>query len=230
MLSTITPLSERARGRSFVRSAIWFLSGACLGGAILGGSIYGLAVAVQTVPVDQRLRGLVALVAVAVCVAADGRIAGVRLPDIPRQVDETWVNRFRPWVYAGGFGLQIGAGLLTYVMTAGLYALIVATALLEPPTFALVVGVTFGFVRGATVFFGVLATTPPRLQAMHRWFSRTDRLSLATAMALQIAVMAACVALVGIAPSWLLVAGGLGLATASFYRLRARTLATAGIE
>ena len=36
MLSTVTPLAERARGHRYTRTAAWFVAGSIVGGASLG--------------------------------------------------------------------------------------------------------------------------------------------------------------------------------------------------
>ena len=44
-------------------------------------------------------------------------------------MNEEWLSKYRPWVYGGGFGWQIGAGVTTYVMTAAVPLMIVVGAL-----------------------------------------------------------------------------------------------------
>ena len=50
-----------------------------------------------------------------------------------RQVNERWLDQFRPWVYGAGFGWQIGAGLATYIKTCAVYLMIVLAALCGQP-------------------------------------------------------------------------------------------------
>ena len=44
-------------------------------------------------------------------------------------MNEAWLSKYRAWVYGGGFGWQIGAGVTTYVMTAAVPLMIVVGAL-----------------------------------------------------------------------------------------------------
>ena len=60
-----------------------------------------------------------------VAAASDARLGGFHLPFHSRQVNERWLDQFRPWVYGAGFGWQIGAGLVTYIKTAALYLMMV---------------------------------------------------------------------------------------------------------
>jgi hypothetical protein len=82
-------------------------------------------------------------------------------------VNERWLDRLRPWAYGAGFGWQIGTGLATYIMTAGVYLMIVLAALTGAPWLAVVFGVLFGLVRGLSVFLGRHITTTDTLRAFH---------------------------------------------------------------
>ena len=50
MLSTITPIGERAKGHSYRSTAAWFVFGAVVGGATLGAAVAVLAVGVRSPP------------------------------------------------------------------------------------------------------------------------------------------------------------------------------------
>jgi hypothetical protein len=121
----------------------------------------------------------VAVVAGAMTVAADARIGGFRLPVHYRQVNERWLDQFRPWVYGAGFGWQIGAGIVTYIKTCAVYLMIVLAALTGRPGLALLVGIVFGLVRGLAVFLGRRITSATALADFHRRFMAADRYALA---------------------------------------------------
>ncbi len=196
MLSTITPLAERGRGHRFAVTATWFVAGATAGGATLGALAAGLAAAVAVIDPGTTTRALLAAAAAVVCLAADLRIAGFRLPGHGRQVDERWLDRYRPWVYAGGFGWQIGAGVTTYLMTAAVYLLVVVAALTGLPAVALAVGVLFGLLRGLAVTAGAGITSSARLVAFHRRFEAWRPASAVVAEAAEVVTLAAVVAVV----------------------------------
>ena len=135
MLSTVTPLAERSRGHRFGVTAAWFVVGATLGGATLGLVAAALAVGVRALgPSAEPVA--TAWPRVAALVAGGLRHRAVRVGDCPfhrRQVDELWLGRYRPWVYASGFGWQIGVGVATYIMTAAVYLVVVLAALTASP-------------------------------------------------------------------------------------------------
>jgi MFS family permease len=190
MLSTITPLTERARGHRFSATVAWFLVGAIAGGATLGAVAATLALLVHLLAMPTTAALGVACALAVAGLAADLRVGGLRLPTHPRQVDETWLGRYRRWVYAGGFGAQIGSGLATYVMTAAVYLAIAMAALTGAPVAALGVGVIFGGVRGLAVLAGAAATSPSATRALHARLHRWEPVSRQFAAALQASVAA----------------------------------------
>jgi len=225
MLSTITPLSEHARHHAYWRSATWFVLGALLGGLTLGGVMASGSWASHRLDLPASARLVLCLVVAIVCLAADARIGGLRLPDHPRQVDATWVTRLRPWSYAGGFGWQLGTGVATYVMTNAVYTVILVAMVWLGPDQALALGVVFGACRGATILAGAAVTTPSRLHATHRWLAASDVASLALTMAAELWLVAVCVAAIdrrGVTVVGSIIALGLALGCA----MRVRTLSS----
>lgn len=169
MLSTITPLAERSRGRRWGLTATWFVLGATLGGATLGAAAFGLAGLVRLLdPSPAVALGVGSLLAV-VAAAMDLGI-GTEMPHHRRQVDEAWLDRFRSWVYGLGFGWQIGTGISTYIMTAGVYLTVALAALTGRPAVAMGICVLFGLVRGLAILTGAGLTDPARLRVFHQRF------------------------------------------------------------
>ena len=137
MLATVTPLAERGRGHRYRSTAAWFIAGGTAGGATLGLVMAALACGVRAAaPTTTALAAVAGAVAL-LAAASDTRFGGFRLPFHSRQVNERWLDQFRPWVYGAGFGWQIGAGLATYIKTAALYLMIVLAALTMSPGIAL---------------------------------------------------------------------------------------------
>jgi hypothetical protein len=167
MLSSLNPVSESARGNRFWITAIWYFIGAVVGGALLGAGCAVVAVAVGRVGLSSSVTWALVAAAALVAFLSDTRVFGRSLPDHPRQVDERWLVRYRRWIYASGYGVQIGAGFATYIMTAAVY-LTAALAVLTGwwlPAFA--IGMTFGAARGLTILVAAGARTPERLRGMH---------------------------------------------------------------
>jgi hypothetical protein len=171
MLSQINPIAEAGRGRRYGRTATWFVAGATVGGACLG------AVCTLGAEIVERaglsVTAALAIVSVAAVVAAvvDSQLLGFGPPFLRRQVNEDWLNRYRPWVYAGGFGWQIGVGFTTYVMTAAVPLAVVCAVCSATPLFALAIGIAFGFARGLTVLLSAPLRTQSALYDFHRRFS-----------------------------------------------------------
>jgi hypothetical protein len=170
MLATITPLSELGRGHRYRTTVTWFVVGSVVGGVTLGSAATALTVGVDSLHLTARERIVVALVAAALAVLSDLDLGGFHLPVHHRQVNERWLDRFRPWVYGAGFGWQVGTGLATYIMTAAVYLMIGLSALTGMPWLALGLGGVFGLVRGLSVLLGRRITSPETLTAFHRRF------------------------------------------------------------
>ena len=219
MLSTITPLAERARGHRYTRTAAWFVGGSVLGGASLGLVMAALAVGVRATGADAALLATAACAASVLAAAADARLGGFHLPVHHRQVNERWLDQFRPWVYGAGFGWQIGAGLVTYIKTAALYLMIVLAALTADPWVALSIGVLFGLVRGLAVLLGRRITTAQALTAFHRRFTGAWPVMLGVAVASEMAVAVLCALLLS---SWAAVAAVALVSCCALVRARGR--------
>jgi MFS family permease len=192
MLSTMTPMAERLRGHRFATTAMWFIGGAIMGGASLG-AICALGAWIfsllnLTVVVQFAIVGGAALF----CLLADGRLGAFRVPPIRRQVNEVWVERYRPAVYAAGFGWQLGAALTTYVMTAANYLLLVITITSGSPLFAFATWCTFGTLRGLILLVNTAVTSTNRLFAMHRFIDTHERTSRLICLLGQSLVFALC--------------------------------------
>jgi hypothetical protein len=191
MLATVTPLAERGRGHRYRSTAAWFIAGGAVGGAALGLLMAALALGVRAVGPSAVALAVVACSVALVAAASDARLGGFHLPFHSRQVNERWLDQFRPWVYGAGFGWQIGAGLVTYIKTASLYLMIVLAALTASPATALAVGTLFGLVRGLAVLLGRNITSPAALAAFHRRFTSAGPVVLAAVVGCELLVAVA---------------------------------------
>ena len=168
MLTSISPLGERARGNRWSLTVLWLVLGAVGGGAAVGGGLGALGRA-SLGAVDGSTR--LVLLAAACGAAAVWDLSGRRFPG-RRQVNEDWLVAYRAWVYGGGFGLQLGAAVATVVNTALVPLFMLAALLSGKPVAGLVTGAAFGAVRGATLALGRRVRTPDDLRRLHR---RLDR-------------------------------------------------------
>jgi hypothetical protein len=177
MLSSIHPLGERARRNRWWLTVTAFLVGAAVGGALMGGA-FGLLgeLLARWVDVSPVLVVLTFFVVLGTLVVDVGWF-GLRVPSVRRQVDETWLNRYRGWVYGVGYGFQLGLGLVTVVSTAAVYGTAILALLTTSTVAGLAIGTTFGLVRGLAVLPGRVLTTPDRLRAFHRQLDQRRRLA-----------------------------------------------------
>lgn len=207
MLSTLTPMSERARGHRYWVTCLWYAAGGTLGGLALGALAAAPAALVEALtPAPETVAVVIGVVALA-ALATDLRITPLRLPGHTRQVDEVWITKYRRWIYAGGFGAQIGFGFATVFMTGALYLLAVVMVLTGSPLAALLIGGLFGLVRGAAIVAGFRLDTPARLRAFHRRFEQLAPVSIGLVVVVEAAVIVAAAATVGHLVTGLVVAG-----------------------
>ena len=170
MLSQITPIGEASRGYRYRATARWYVLGAVAGGASLGAAIALLAVVVRAFDAGSSALLVAAAVAALAGAVVDLGVLGFGPPFFLRQVNELWLGKYRAWLYGTGFGWQIGAGVVTYIMTAAVFVTIALGALTAGPVAALVVGVTFGLVRGLAVYLTARVRSTADLYALHRRF------------------------------------------------------------
>jgi hypothetical protein len=206
MLSALNPIAERARGHRFWATALWYLAGAVAGGALLGAGLAAGAALVRLAGWPSAVTGSLVLAGAVVTLASDLRLGGWQLPDHPRQVDERWLTTYRRWIYAGGFGAQIGTGFATYVMTSGVYLLAALGMLTGRPSVAFAAGVLFGTVRGGSIVLAGWAQTPARLSTL---MARVDGLSAAS-----VALACAAQLAVAVAAAWWLAGPAAGVGAA----------------
>src|SRR5690242_12319505 len=100
MLSSLNPVSERARGHRFWVTAAWYVAGATAGGAVLGLACAAGAAGVARLHPAHAVTWSVAAACAVVAVLSDLRLGGWSLPVHPRQVDERWLTAYRRWIYA----------------------------------------------------------------------------------------------------------------------------------
>ncbi len=174
MLSSINPVGEAGRGRCYRWTAGWYVAGAVAGGATLGAAMAVLAGLVAVAPPPPGTRLGIGAAVCALAGATDAGWLGERLPLLRRQVDERWLDRYRGWVYGAAFGWQIGVGLSTYVMSAGVLAAVALGALSSGPLTAFLAGTAFGAFRGLTVLQGASVVDAAALRVAQRRLARAE--------------------------------------------------------
>ena len=148
MIETIGPVGHTG-GRSVTVSACaTFALGALAGGVLTFGLLATLG---------ELLKGAggasAYLVAAAIAVAAGlAEIRGMRiLPQLRRQLPEHW-RRVMPMPLAAGlYGVLLGLGFTTFVLTFGVFALAGIAFALGDPSLGLAVGLAFGVGRALPI-------------------------------------------------------------------------------
>lgn len=182
MLTSISPLGERARGNRWTVTVTLYVVASVLGG-LTTGALLGFA---------GSFLDLSVWVAAAVCAVAAVLDLVRRLPTIRRQVDEDWLTRYRGWVYGVGFGYQLGLGIVTIVTSAATYAMLALCLLSGSTAAGLAIGGVFGLVRALPILALRGATTPDRLRTIA---ARLERLAIGAGRATTVVLGAAAVTL-----------------------------------
>jgi hypothetical protein len=196
MLASINPLGERMRNRRWGASFAWYVAGSVLGGLTMGVlfGLLGVGLFAWFDP-SQTVVGALVLGFGLVGVAFETHMFGLRLPTIIRQVDENWLGRYRAWVYAGGFGYQLGLGVVTVVTSATVYLTWILCTLSGTLWGGIVIGVAFGFVRALPMLMVARVDSPGMLRERLRAFNAASplasRVALVTAVVVPVFALAA---------------------------------------
>ena len=196
MLASINPLGERMRNRRWGASFAWYLAGSVLGGLTMGAlfGVLGVALFAWFDP-SETVIGALVLGFGLVGIAFETHLFGLRLPTIIRQVDENWLGRYRSWVYAGGFGYQLGLGVVTVVTSATVYLTWILCALSGTLWGGIVIGVAFGFVRALPMLMVARVDSPGLLRERLRSFNAAaplaSRVALVTVVVVPVFALAA---------------------------------------
>ena len=170
MLASINPLGERARGNRWAWTVAAYTGAAVAAAATVGAVL-----------------GLVAIGAGLVDLVVPGRLLTSR-----RQVDEDWMVRYRGWVYGAGFGAQLGAGVVTVITSATVYAWLAAALLSRSALAGAVVGAAFGVARSAPFAAVAGVRLPVELRDRLRRLSASARPSRFVAAGATIVAGATC--------------------------------------
>jgi hypothetical protein len=148
MVETLGSAASRIGARAVRASCATFAVGALAGGALTFGSLAALGAVV-----GSGHGGAQVAVAVAIALlAALGEALGVRVvPQIRRQVPEPW-RRVLPLPLAAGlYGVLLGLGFTTFVLTLAVWALAGIAVALGAPLAGLAIGLAFGAGRALPV-------------------------------------------------------------------------------
>ncbi len=151
MVDTLAPAGCAGRRRTSVVGALAFAVGALGGGVATFG---GLALLGSRLGVTGGAAA--ALAAAALLLGAAGDAAGRRIvPQVRRQVPETWRRVLPVPLAAGLYGVLLGLGFTTFVLSFATWALAAACLAVGAPATGATIGLAFGAGRALPV--GLLA-------------------------------------------------------------------------
>ena len=198
MLASISPLGERARGNRWSTTVAMYVVASALGGAFTGAVFGALGALVHTVlPWSHAGGALLGAAFALAALVADLGIRGWRYPTIHRQVNELWLDRYRSWVYAVGFGFQLGLALVTIVTSTSTYVVLALEFFSASLWNGVAIGAVFGVARALPLLAMFPARDADRLFAAHRRFQTLarpfDRLTRAAMAVAAVALTAVAV-------------------------------------
>jgi len=146
MIETIGPTGHTGGRWVTPAACATFLPGAIVGGLLTFG---GLALAGSVLPGGWLPYAIAAVVALAAAIAEarGSRIA----PQIRRQLPEHWRRVMPMPVAAALYGILLGLGFTTFVLTFGVWALAGIALALGDPAVGLAIGLGFGFGRALPI-------------------------------------------------------------------------------
>jgi hypothetical protein len=180
MVETLAPQGYAGRMRVTAAACVTFATGALAGGAITFG---GLAL------LGQALGASAPVAAAAIALAAAiGEARGARIvPQVRRQVPESWRRRMPVPLAAGLYGVLLGLGFTTFILTFAVWALAGVSVALGDPALGLAIGLAFGAGR----LLPVVALAPAGGGAVHAAMAERPRI-LRSLRAVDAAALTAC--------------------------------------
>ena len=192
MIESIGPAGHDRGLPATLAACAAFAAGALAGGLVLFELLAALG---SLTRVAGGRPALLLAAALTVCGAvADGTGARVR-PQIRKQVPESWRRRFPIVLAAGLYGVLLGLGFTTFVLSVGTWVLAGVVVALGSPAVALAVGLGFGAGRALPV--AVLAPMADGARGVHALDAmaqrssalRLTRLAVAAALAVSGALL-----------------------------------------
>jgi hypothetical protein len=196
MVDTLAPHGYAGRMRVTLAACVTFAAGALIGGACTFGLLALLGRALGSG--GSVAAGVAAAIALA---AALGEARGARIvPQVRRQVPESW-RRVLPLPLAAGlYGVLLGLGFTTFILTFAVWALAGVSVALGDPHLGFVIGLAFGLGRLVPVV--VLAPAAATDWGIDAHAAMAERPAILRGMRAADAVaLAACAAVVIAAPA-----------------------------
>ena len=194
MVDTLAPGGYARTLRTSLAACVTFALGALGGGALTFG---GLALAGAALGAGGPAAAGAAAVGAVAAAVAEAR--GLRIaPQIRRQVPESWRRRLPVALAAAGYGLLLGLGFTTFVLSFAVWALAGASIALGDPALGVAIGLAFGAGRALPVTFLAPVAGTDRGGAITAAMCERPQILLALRR-VDAAALAACALALGIA-------------------------------
>ncbi|MPZ52149.1 MAG: hypothetical protein GEU79_05360 [Acidimicrobiia bacterium] len=200
IVTTVHPLAEDARGRSWAPTALTFTLATIITASVLGAALGGVG---SLLPISED----VSLFIVAGFLLTGGALDLLgRPPSTTRQLNENWLTTYRGWVIGAGYGAQLGSGFATVVPSWTGYALVPMLLLSGDVLSGAALGIAFGLGRVLAVAPAALIRDRSALLAVpDRWVGAEPVIAMVTSVAV------AVIGLIALTGSFSLPAVGLGV-------------------
>jgi hypothetical protein len=197
MVETLAPAGYAGRLRTTLVACATFTVGALVGGVITFG---GLGLLGQALGAGGT--GAAAVAAVIAVAAALGEARGVRIvPQVRRQVPESWRRVMPVPLAAGLYGVLLGLGFTTFILTFAVWALAAVSVALGDPQLGAALGLAFGVGRALPVIALAPVAETDRGNAAHAAMAERPAILRSLRVADAIALAACAVAIAGVAPA-----------------------------
>jgi hypothetical protein len=158
MIETLGPTGHTGGRVTTIAACAAFTLGALVGGVITFGSLSVLGDFVHGA--DDRAAYLVAAVIALTAAVAELRATPI-VPQVRRQLPEHW-RRLMPMPVAGAlYGVLLGLGFTTFVLTLGVWALAGIAFAVGDPIMGLMLGLAFGAGRALPIAFAAPVADRP---------------------------------------------------------------------
>jgi hypothetical protein len=196
MVETLAPAGYAGRLRTTLVACLTFTAGALAGGVLTFGGLATLGEALGAGGTGAAV--LAAAVAVA---AAVGEARGLRIvPQVRRQVPESWRRVLPVPLAAGLYGVLLGLGFTTFILTFAVWALAAVSVALGDPALGAVLGLAFGAGRALPVIALAPIADSDRGTAAHAAMAERPAI-LRGLRAADAVALALCAAVIGVAPA-----------------------------
>ena len=197
MVETLAPAGYAGRLRTTLVACATFTAGALVGGVITFG---GLGLLGEWLGAGGT--GAAAVAAVVAVAAAIGEARGVRIvPQVRRQVPESWRRVLPVPLAAGLYGVLLGLGFTTFILTFAVWALAAVSVALGDPELGAVLGLAFGAGRALPVIALAPVAETDRGNAAHAAMAERPAILRGLRVADAVALAACALAMTAVAPA-----------------------------